>query len=120
MDLNWLGSNKILFLFKLNTIFLGERRLPMDDVSACTHDHSERLMIDNGDDEPRFSAESVRHQRKPREVSRDIPSTKFQDAPYQNRVNTCLTQFMKFGATYETLRKKQHLFKINRRIIVRV
>lgn len=45
----------------------------MNDVSACTHAHSERLMIDNGDDEPRFSAESVRHHRKPREVSRDIP-----------------------------------------------
>ena len=44
----------------------------MDDVSACTHAHSERLMIDNGDDEPRFLAESVRHHRKPREVSRDI------------------------------------------------
>jgi len=72
----------------------------MDDVSACTHAHSERLMIHNGDDEPRFLAESVRHHRKPREVSRDIPSTKFQD-----RVNACLTQFMKFGATYETLRK---------------
>lgn len=112
MDLNWLGSNKILFHFKLNTIFLGERRLPMDDVSACTHAHSERLMIDNGDDEPRFLAESVRHHRKPREVSRDIPSTKFQDVPYQNRVNTCLTQYMKFEATYETLRKSNISLKL--------
>ena len=120
-DLNRLGSNKILVHLKLNIIFLGERRLRIDDVSALTHAHSERLIIDNGNDETQFLAESVlHHSGKPGEVNRDIPSTKFQDVPYQNRVNTCLTQFTKFGATYETLRKKQHLFRISRRIIIRM